>query len=509
MKGLGWAVAATVALLLAPQANASRSGDWIAEQLRGGKEVDLAGETIEGPVDLRGADVLARVFRCESCRFAGRILARDVVFGRAVDLSGSTFLARVDFRGARFDGPALFRSLHEATECVDEHGRATFHEPADFSLAVFDDFTSFAGAKFDGDAVFQDTRFADATLTRVCFQDASFDGASFRGGALFGDSYFRGAASFRASDFRRHTDFARAQFRNGAVFASARFADGASFLVTDFAAEKTQEAATFHSVASVGDLDFSFATFEGAIATFSNLVASGSLILVDASFDEEGGIAMHQVHVRNLDLEVDDVQYIAEAEREDVLEAVEASAKARGDLSTANDAHYELQVLRSRRYATVWRAADYVGYRTVAGYLVRPEHPLGILLLLVTFAAVWRVATGRPTETTAEPNPTSARPRRPGPTTVATARPVRATPEPSKPRSRPLRAASRTKHGLTDYCNCWLDTVSLAVPRRGGAGAVTLSRRVEANVYRVLLVCALVGLASTNPTLREMVDTLL
>jgi hypothetical protein len=53
-----------------------------------------------------------------------------------------------------------------------------------------------------------------------------------------------------------------------------------------------------------------------------------------------------------------------------------------------------------------------------------------------------------------------------------------------------------------------LDTISLVGPR--GSNGVTLppARRLEIFVYRVLLVCALLALANSNPTLRQMVDSL-
>jgi hypothetical protein len=68
------------------------------------------------------------------------------------------------------------------------------------------------------------------------------------------------------------------------------------------------------------------------------------------------------------------------------------------------------------------------------------------------------------------------------------------------------RRAGNVVHNLF---TSFLDTFALLAPRRGSdAAARPLLQRLEAFGYRLLLVCALIALANSNPTLRQMVDTL-
>jgi len=161
-----------------------------------------------------------------------------------------------------------------------------------------------------------------------------------------------------------------------------------------------------------------------------------------------------------------------------VLELIESSAKARDDLALANDAHYRLEVLRSQHYAWPLHVLDLVFYRSVAGYLVRPVHPLVTLLALVLVVSAIR---------------SSRRSRRvSGSSSVQT-------------RTFSVRRRRSFRGALDDYAHEVLDTVAFIAP---GQGEAALGRRFESNVYRVLVVCALFGLANSNPTLRQMLDAL-
>jgi hypothetical protein len=56
---------------------------------------------------------------------------------------------------------------------------------------------------------------------------------------------------------------------------------------------------------------------------------------------------------------------------------------------------------------------------------------------------------------------------------------------------------------------CFLDKFGLVRPQRSeGNESPPLGRRLESFAYRLLVVCAILGLANSNPTLRQMVDTL-
>jgi uncharacterized protein YjbI with pentapeptide repeats len=485
--GFACVIALSVAVLTQPGTAAAgvRSSASVVAALKAGHRLVLRDVTIKGRLDLGEIDTVQRLFECHDCTFTGPLLAHDVIFERTIDLSGSTFASRVNFTGATFRAPALFRAA-VTEESSGSKPPCRFKKAASFSLAVFDDLASFDRSRFCGPADFRDAKFSDATFSGSWFTSASFARASFQGTALFNDAHFAEHASFDEADFRPRADFARTEFADTADFAETRFGEGASFLVSSFSVTKAkgasaEEAATFQDATSSGDLNFTFATFDGGIATFSGLVSSGSLMLHDAEFGADG-VAMDQLQVRQLILDVDAVGGISDkTQRTDVLRMIEESAKERQDLPTANDAHYALRKLRSQDYGPVLRGLDYVFYRGVAGYFVRPLRPIVVLLVIVTLVALLRLRVG-----TTEPTTTD------------------------EAASRRTRFWRRTGRHCRSFFTCLLDTFAVAAPRwRAGPGALPLASRLEVVVYRLLVVCALIGIANSNPTLRQMVDSLL
>lgn len=473
---------------MAPPASAT-SGGSIAGQLRAGRDVVLAGVTVTGDLGLRGAGVRA-VFKCRGCTFRGDVAASDATFERTVDLSGSRFDGAVDFSSATFRAPTLFRVAQVGRIAAQERP-ATFRRGADFSLATFEDLASFADSRFDADSGFRDTRFADVTFSSTTFARADFGRASFRGTASFNRATFASRATFSEADFRAGARFAQSTFRAGADFTEAQFAAGATFLHARFEPPMTsEEAARFQDVTAEGSLDFTFARFADEeatppaetriIAIFEGLVGGRSLVFRNTRFGAGHRITMLQLQVRDLILDVDVVPQIDDpADQRVVLQTIEESAKARGDLGEANDAHYALLVLRSSDYSPVVRALDYVFYRGVAGYFVRPFRPLLVLLALATILSLVRFAR------------------------------LAATPPPEHG-SRLRRLWRRVSARGADLVTCFLDTLSsIGRGSRAGEGHTPgIGERIEVFVYRVLVVCALLGLANSNPTLREMFDSL-
>jgi uncharacterized protein YjbI with pentapeptide repeats len=498
-------VLGALALLLAAPAHSATSGTDVraaslATGLRAGRTIVLAHAIVSGKLDLR-ADVVHGAFKCRECTFEGPIAASDAIFDRTIDLSGSTFASDIDFAGASFRGPALFRSSPRSD--------LEFRGSADFSVAVFEDIASYSYASFDGPADFEDARFTEVTFASADFAaPATLDRAAFHGTAGFGAAEFEDTATFTDADFRERTDFGVATFDGGAVFSQAQFGQDASFLDAEFYApapapdEDEQDAADFDGVVASGSLDFTFAKFRfdapsgparssprvsrtpRVIAIFDDTVCGRSLVFRKAEFaDDErfaARLSMKRVQAADLVFDVDEAGRIGNPEdRQDILSEIEESAKTRGELGVANHAHYELLVLRSQRYGAATRVLDYVVYRGIAGYFVRPFRPLLILLVLATIFGVVRFL------------------RPPAPNAAGTT-PVSAT------KGRVDRARGQAGGLLT----CILDSFALVLPR-SGRSALTLGERFQTIAYRLLLVCALVGLANSNPTLRNMVDTLL
>ena len=179
---------------------------------------------------------------------------------------------------------------------------------------------------------------------------------------------------------------------------------------------------------------------------------------------------MSNLQAGDLVLDVDAVPQIDDqADQRSTLGMIEESAKARGDLGVANDAHYALLALRSEDYRPPFRALDYVFYRGFAGYFVRPFRPLAPAL-----------TRGR-----------------------SLARAVRA-PVPAL-----AEVAGRAEPTLevayapaaSDLLDGFLDTLSsIKSGRIRHGGRPTVGERIEVFMYRLLLACALLGLANSNPT---------
>jgi hypothetical protein len=501
-----------------PQQSAPRDVPAAAIEacLEQGGRVDLQDKTIRGDLDLRGVQDVERPLACRRCRFGGDVDASEVVFRRAVDLTGSRVRGALNMRGAFFHGAALFSSAGSG---------ATFQGAADFTLAVFTDILSFEEATFGRPARFVSARFLNtASFSLATFlADVSFDGAAFAGDASFGatraedddtarvgagacaeagstrgaferrasfvrTAFRRGAdfrqrcfgrrARFAQTNFGERAEFTQAAFLGDATFADARLQDGATFRAAVFA-----KAASFEDATSGGTLDFDVASFLGR-ADFFGLVSESALVLDDADFEQQ--IEMEELSAASLLLEVEAADRVAGVEKRRVLQLIESAAKARGDLDRANDAHYERLSLESEKYGPVRRFWDVVFYRGFAGYLVRPAHPLIALAVLAFLAALIRrvlVLRSRDSENVS---------------------------------SHELPGWWRTKSGLRwmvlawrrfrEFVHEYWRTIRRTVRDKQESEPDPQPLFLEVAVYRVLFVVAIIGLANSNPTLRQMVD---
>src|SRR5919197_1270003 len=104
----------------------------------------------------------------------------------------------------------------------------------------------------------------------------------------------------------------------------------------------------------------------------------------DAQFPPRPSVVMADFSAVDLRMSVGTViQSVQHDERRAILRLIERSAKSRGDLGTANDAHYAQEVLTSNAYPWPRRSLDFAFYRLVAGYFVRPLRPLTAFVVLV------------------------------------------------------------------------------------------------------------------------------
>jgi uncharacterized protein YjbI with pentapeptide repeats len=509
-------------------------------RLRHGEPVVFKSLTVTGRLAFGSLDTVRAPFKCIECRFLDRVDASDVIFGRIVDLSGSEFKRGASFQGATFQGPALFANVPRP---------AAFHGPATFRLAVFEDLAAFDHATIAGRTDFSRSRFES---------QASFVGTTFRRNVAFTAAVLSGAALFNKAIFDRHADFERtlfgptdfrdatfaalavpdfrdatfrgpanfsiAHFGLGASFVGAQFTKSAAFVATGFCGAGPNLAAYFDGVTAGGDLDFSYASFTMAgpgpcliclspppspehrcptphrtrteeekeppqVASFDDLVSRGTVTLSTASFAPGHPVSMNKIKVKDLRMPIAQTARVDEGgepartkpQRRQVLRVIEAGAKARGDLVTANDATYELHVLSSRGYSRGRRLVDLVFYRWIAGYLVRPLRPLVALVIIAIVVSLVRTVLA------------CARPRSEG----------------DRRRLRFLPSPRSVFHGLDRFLHEFFDALGRGGPRRGSdSDERALAPRLEAVVYRLLLACAIIGLANSNPTLRQLVDAL-
>jgi uncharacterized protein YjbI with pentapeptide repeats len=431
----------------------------VAATLRAGQSFVRHGVTLCGDLDLAGADIKG-LFECRGCTLSGRLLAPEAIFESTVDLSGIRVTKTVDMQGVRFERPALFdvgpdRSPATFAGRVDL-SLATFRGVAAFRQATFNGFADFDFARFGGDAIFDLASFA-----RASFASSHFDGrASFAGeGTVFGST-----ARFASASFSQQAVFTQAEFDGDARFDGSTFANDGSFIGADFTS------VSFDDVRAAKSLDLTGVSANSA--SFTNTVAH-SVSLRDTTFSRSG-IVIYHVVIGDLELAVGDVSYVR-GEPRNTLRLIEQSAKNRGDLGVANDAYYEERVLASNGYGPELHALDVVFYRWIAGYLVRPWHPLlALLVLMVVFAAIRGIS--------------------------------RVLASTTRSASFSRRARRLTLGGVS-----LLDTAGAVVGGRTDDGTddgVRAFRRVERLIYRVLLVCIVIGLANSNPSLRQILDAL-
>lgn len=504
------AVSPTAAHAASPR---SLSGDAFAAQAAAGP-VQLVGYRIHGDVDLSRAVVTHPVV-CRDCKFEGRLSAPHARFGELVDLRGSEVKGSVDLSSARFDGVFLAPTFAARAQLplTTFSGPATFtgFNSADFSLARFQSDAVFANGSSTASMVFRRTTFAGAT-------DLSY--FTFGGGTVFDGTTFRGPVDASYAHFLGKASFDQVRADGDMTFRVARFFPGTI--------------ASFSAMKCAGDLDFAFAYFRREVA-FNDLVVGGALSL--PSVTGEGPLYFDQISARSFEMDVGTATVaVAPNNRRAVFSRIENSAKARGDLAVANDAHYANQVLKSDNYGAVHHLLDYVFYRTFAGYLVRPGNPLLTLLVLAAVmtlaralytsgrfaaaAAAVRRLPGTIHRLVGQHSPRLGVQRvvaAEGPDVAGGGQPERSRPRPTASKRRPRRArevarvapsrAHQVARETHDLVWSYFATLALIVPGSARADEKQ-ARRLEVFVYRVLVACALVGLANSNPTLRDMLDAI-
>jgi hypothetical protein len=294
----------------------------------------------------------------------------------------------------------------------------------------------------------------------------------FQSQSRFQDSEFRGQASFVYSLFGGDITFASALFKQGASFAFARFFEPESLEPVDLTELRAQKEIAFENAYFGNSVD-------------AERLEASSLTLVGAEFGERALISVAISTIDDLRMSVNALNHVPEEERLFVLALLEKSAKRRNDLGLANDVHYRYLEVRARDKGTIMRTLDAIFYRGVAGYFVRPLHPLVSLIAAIGVFSLWRTMRRE-----------RSRVGSPSVTTTGSF---------SLPRSRSGFNASlgrvaawggRLQHEVAHRVS--------AAFRWRSAPPVGVSR-LEIMIYRVLIVCFLLAVA-TDPEFRDFVD---
>jgi uncharacterized protein YjbI with pentapeptide repeats len=359
---------------------------------------------------------------------------------------------------------------------------ARFRGEAIFSDAQFKGAARFAGVSFDGRARFSGGSFA---------RDQDFAGAVFGSTADFRSRVFERGCNFGSVNFRGLADFSQTTFNGVAEFDYARFERDASFRGATFAASADptgDRAVSMVYAVAQEELSFDAATFYKLVLAES--VVARKLSFDDVSFEDPAQITLAKLNVEDLSYPLRGVDRIVDdQQRLDVLGKIETSAKNRGDIGLANDARYQLQKLTASEYGVFWHTADAVFYRGIAGYFVDPRRPLVLLLILAFAFSLLRWLSRPDSGTSRAVRPRGARVGRRVPSW--------------------LRRSWLWLVGLVTHV---VDTLGHTIPHLRASENEpeerTVRRRFEVLGYRLLLVCVLIGLANSNPTLRQMFDAL-
>jgi uncharacterized protein YjbI with pentapeptide repeats len=217
---------------------------------------------------------------------------------RAAALKVISETGGIDARGVTFSSTLLQQVLAVASR--DDEGRSVI-KWCRFDQAAFDG-ASFRGLHFSGVA-----GFGGATFSGV----AGFDGASFSGDARFHSASFSGVAGFYGATFSGVAEFGGASFSGDARFHSASFSGDAGFHGASFSGDAGFGGASFSGDAWFNGATFSrVARFYGAtfsrVARFYGAVFRGSARFSGVKFEQTSSFGPVLAH---RDLVLDDVEF--------------------------------------------------------------------------------------------------------------------------------------------------------------------------------------------------------
>jgi hypothetical protein len=361
--------------------------DVFVQRIAQGERIDETGLRIEGDIDLVALGHVKQTIRCRGCHVTGGVRAVDVTFEQMVDLNDVTIDGPVDLGGSTFDAPAFF------TGTSAEGARLA--GSVDLTSAVFKDVASFQAARIEGPYTAVGTRFmGDASFTGSHFlQYANFERATFGGRSQLNDTIFGAGASFLRATFVGPADLSVSSSCDSVMLRGSSFA---LLDMTGFAVGRLSGSACTSAplTAKLEVTNASGGTLDLRKAVTPKLDLNGLRIsqVIDLRGLEATELVWNNVTTAGLRAAPASLSGVHSVpDRMDGLTAIEDTARRTGDLRTANDARYARLGLASARHPWWRRLPDIVLYRWIAGYLVRPSHPIVTFLLLVIAGAGARI----------------------------------------------------------------------------------------------------------------------
>jgi uncharacterized protein YjbI with pentapeptide repeats len=493
----------------APTPDKLVEGKALAGTMLAGQPVTLAGMCVTGEVDLRGVQGVPRVVRCRNCTFEGAFIAPDVVFGQALDLAGATLQKEFDLSGATLKDRASFRDTK-------------FYGPVDLSFSRLEGDADFTSAQFQPlkpGPTSLNAGAPDIAIQEACGPDPGPNSLKFLGLRV------NGSASFVGTEFRSEADFTSAYLSGGADFSQAKF-QCAFFRSSRFSGPvnmrfvESNSTLWLNRISVSGPMDLEGAKIQGSLS-LQQSHGTSSLNLHDIKVGR-GKLLVSGLSFGALTMDSSAAERSIQSGLGEFLDQLESSAKARGDLRSANDARYTRLSLDNNDRRKCFEDADanacdaFKGrtvddlhkdylldrylYRDLAGYLVKPLVPLGALLKLLLLAGLLRgLAT----------------------LVLSLSRRLRKSPDkPPKLRSRlagalatalvhPSRLILPFFDGVTGACSSAFHRKSdITIENRSRLRQYLLAalKWGEFLAYKVLLAVVILSFGNSNATIRQLLD---
>jgi len=510
------------------------TGSIIGSNVIFDRVVDISGARVDGSIDFGGAAF-------HDAFLMGRTGTRSSIITGQVSFVLAAFEGRASFEGGRFGGDADFRLAQFFGDAL--FADAEVVGAARFNSTVFKARADFASAPAATSAEDNPSDLGGSPPldlgcpagTRHAFEGpTNFSAAAFAEKADFRQRCFGGPVTFAGATFGS-ADFSLVVFRKGAVFDDSSVDGVASFRVATFNRDLS-----FQHVVLRGPTDFEAATFDQSVEMFGTSAADSlslDRVLVG------GSIGLDKVQANGFQMSLSYLARISsEPVRERVLSMVEASARARGDLALANEAVF---IKSSMETASTTGLPHWEGLAAeqIGGYLVKPFYPLRAFVFLLLIGTAVRSAAPVLARSFAR---TVARVRAPSTSIRGAMRmPNRAASARTKMSSsatafyrhvvslRPSRARTmKAGRAAAGFVN--------AVLKRAGMAALTVTRAASGSIhaagnarpkdiesgevrltqyfavliagsewlaFKVLIGLFLIGLANSNPTFKQIVES--